>query len=111
MGNKEIVLEDMIEFIKPVITTINLITESNFKDNESTKNMVKSTLIYLERHLKVSELNKNCLKNAIEFNLFHSLFIGNQDNKFTFREKTNLIFETLKMKDSDIYNIIDSIYK
>lgn len=106
MKNKETVLEDIIEFTKAVITTINLITESNFKSNESTKNGLKATLNYLEDYLKINDSNKKCVEEAIEFNLFESLFIENQDEKFTFREKTNLVFDNLKMKDSDIYNII-----
>lgn len=106
MGNKNIMLEDMIELTKPVITAINLITKTNFKRNESTKNMFKGTLNYLEHYLKVNNSNKMCVAQAIEFNLFHSLFIENQDSKFTFRQKSDFIFDILDMKSSEIYNII-----
>ena len=106
MNNKHIVLEDMIEFTKPVITVINLVTKTNFKSNESSKNMFKATLNYLECYLKGNDSNKKYVKEAIEFNLFHSLFIENQDSKFTFREKSNYIFDILDMKSSKIYNII-----
>ena len=106
MNNKHIVLEDMIEFTKPVITVINLVTKTNFKSNESSKNMFKATLNYLECYLKGNDSNKKYVKEAIEFNLFHSLFIENQDSEFTFREKSNFIFDILDMKSSEIYNII-----
>lgn len=106
MNNKHIVLEDMIEFTKPVITAINLVTKTNFKRNKWNKVMFKSTLNSLESYLKVNDSNKKCVKQAIEFNLFHSLFIENQDSKFTFREKSNYIFDILDMKSSEIYNII-----
>ena len=106
MNNKHIVLEDMIEFTKPVITVINLVTKTNFKSNEGSKRMFKATLDYLESYLKVNDSNKKGVKEAIEFNLFHSLFIENQDSEFTFREKSNFIFDILDMKSSEIYNII-----
>lgn len=106
MNNKHIVLEDMIEFTKPVITVINLVTKTNFESNESSKNVFKSTLNYLESYLKVNDSNKKYVKEAIEFNLFNSLFIENQDSEFTFRQKSNFVFEILDMKSSEIYNII-----
>ena len=106
MNNKHIVLEDMIEFTKPVITVINLVTKTNFESNESSKNVFKSTLNYLESYLKVNDSNKKGVKEAIEFNLFNSLFIENQDSEFTFRQKSNFVFEILDMKSSEIYNII-----
>lgn len=103
MNNKHIVLEDMIEFTRPVITAINLVTKTNF---ESNKNMFKAILNYLESYLKINDSNKKYVKEAIEFNLFNSLFIENQDSEFTFRQKSNFIFEILDMKSSEIYNII-----
>ena len=66
MNNKHIVLEDMIEFTKPVITAINLVTKTNFKRNKWNKVMFKSTLNSLESYLKVNDSNKKCVKQAIE---------------------------------------------
>lgn len=103
------------EISRAVITSINLITKTNLTNNKTNQIMLNGSLVFLENYLNESINNENDVRDAIEFNIFESESIENQDDKFTFRDKVEFIFNILKMKESKLYGIIldniDSIEK
>ena len=103
------------EISRAVITSINLITKTNLTNYKTNQIMLNGSLVFLENYLNESINNENDVRDAIEFNIFESESIENQDDKFTFRDKVEFIFNILKMKESKLYGIIldniDSIEK